>query len=233
MDNYHFHIILIQLNKKGYSVGVISSTIVIWIMGISYTAVKYISLHINLDTTILSVSRQTLVRMREKGILLIIVIKCMAVSISLQGGEHDGLTDLYRETTSFANYLNRLGHLYSFLIAWVLNQEAVSLTVKRGPELAFSATLWGSSHTCKLFNVIQKGISMLISIWLRHKNAWWPAAQCDNMKMKKKKYCQHERQPASPGWCMIALHKPPCGEGVKWDWNPDRTLRNGKLIIHN
>lgn len=46
--------------------------------------------------------------------LLIIVIKCTPVNISLLGGEHDGLTDLYRETTSFANYLNRLGHLYSF-----------------------------------------------------------------------------------------------------------------------
>lgn len=112
-------------------------------MGISYTAKTYISLDINLDTTILFVCRWTLVRMREKGILLIIVIKCTPVSISLLRGGHDELTDLYRETTSFANYLNRFGHLYSFLKAWVLKREVVSLTVKRGPELAFSATLPG------------------------------------------------------------------------------------------
>lgn len=38
----------------------------------------------------------------------------MPVSVSLLGGKHDGLTDLYKETTQFANYPNSLGYLYDF-----------------------------------------------------------------------------------------------------------------------
>lgn len=204
-------------------------------MGISYTAKKCISLDINLDTTILFECRWTLVRMREKGILLIIVIKCTPVSISLLWGKHDGLTDLYRQTTSFANYLNSPSHLWGFLKTWVLKWKVVSLTVKRGLQLAFSAyTLPGQITLVKFLMSFGGGgwgwISTLISIWWRHKNAWLLAAQREDMK---KKNCQHERQPASPSRRMIALRKPPSGERVKWDWNPDRILKVGRLITHN
>lgn len=142
VDNYHFCVIISQFVRiwMDLSVALISTAVVVWIMGISYTAREYISLYINLDTTM---RRWTLVRMREKGILLIIVIKCMPVSISVLGGKHDGLTDLYRETTSFANYMNSRGHSYSFLKTWHVLKHEVRVRHchrERGPELPFSAS---------------------------------------------------------------------------------------------
>lgn len=227
-DNYHLCVIISQFVWKWMNtVALISSAIVIWIMGISCAAKKYISLDINLCTTILFACRWTLVRMRKKGILLIIVIKCMPVSISLLGGNRDGFSDLYRETTWFANYLNSKGHLYRFLKTQVLR---------------LCSSLWKEVLSWLLVS----GQVTLVNFLMSFRWVYQPSFPFDwGIKMhgglplsvriwkKNKKYCQHERQPASLSRRMIALHKSPSGERVKWDWNPDRILEVDGLVTHN
>lgn len=169
----------------------------------------------------------------ERGLLLVIAIKCMPVS-SL-GDKHDGLTALYRKNTWFANYLNSPCHFIQLLEHMIASvRGCVCHCQQRFGALLSASPLQGQISPANFFNVILMGISKLISTWWRHKNAWWVATQCEdgNIKKEKEKNCQHERQAASLSRRMTALRKPPSGERVKWDWSPDKILEVGKLITH-
>lgn len=152
------------------------------------------------------------------GILLIMAAECMSVIISSLGAKDDGLTDLYRETSSFANYLNTLGR--SFLEAVVecwnerlypsLSKEFLSrllvhppcrvkshflMSFKKGEyQHAFPVDWGGNMHG---------GLPLRVRIWWKNEEKKNPVNMSDS------------QQARADAW--LHSRNPPSGERVKWN----------------